>query len=85
MGVISTDTSKAFDSLLPAVMIRNQKLIIFYMSGYNCYVRISRVGKAGSNSPLLQVYGKTKGRDVPKVRALDPCCGTYFKMIYTTA
>lgn len=84
MGVISTDTSKAFDSLLPALMIKKLEAYNFLYEWLQLLRSYFQGGKAGSNSPLLQVYGKTKGRDVPKVRALDPCCGTYFKMIYTT-
>ena len=75
MGVISPDTSKAFDSLLPALMIKKLEVYNFLYEWLQLLRSYFQERQGRVKLPTFTSVWHNLRKGCPKVRALDPCCG----------
>ncbi|XP_068684301.1 uncharacterized protein [Montipora foliosa] len=81
IGVLSTDMSKAFDSLHPSFMIN--KLTAYGFSEESLSLMRSYFSKRQNRVTLMEspAVGRMLLEDALKGHHLDPYCGTFFKII----
>lgn len=83
IGILSTNMSKAFDSLHPSLMINKLKTYGFSEESLSLMRSFFffPIDKTESNLMESQAVGRMLLEDALKGHHLDPYCGTFFKMI----